>query len=466
MASPFRSFVILGAMRTGSNLLETRLNACEGVACHGEVFNPAFIGDPKRGELFGISMAERDRDPGRLLQRLRDAPGLNGFRYFLDHDPRILDEVLRDPACAKIVLTRNPAESYASLGIARTTGQWKLTDAKDRRVAAARFDREEFLAYIAELSAFYGKVRHALQTSGQGAFWIDYAEIGDEEIFGGLRRFIGAGPARRAGAAGLVPQNPEALERKVGNFPAMVTALADIDPFGLFRQPVFEPPRGAAVPEATAMRGGRVLFLPLRGGPNDLIRDWLGQAGGAGVERGFTQKSLRQWMRERPGHTRFTVLWHPVLRAFSAFEALSATGEDRLTALAGYGVTAVAADAPPDERRRAFLAFVSFLRANINGQTGVRTAPEWASQAALLSGMTAVACPDVLFRAADLGNAELTARFLPGTRPAGPPPIRESGLTARLDAIYDSAIESAVADAYGRDYVLFGFAPWQPGQAG
>ena len=57
---PFDSFVMLAEMRTGSNLLEAALNALDGVTCHGEAFNPALIGYPKRSEMLGLSKAERD----------------------------------------------------------------------------------------------------------------------------------------------------------------------------------------------------------------------------------------------------------------------------------------------------------------------------------------------------------------------------------------------------------------------
>lgn len=46
---------------------------------------------------------------------------LGGFRYFHDHDPRVLDMILDDPGCAKIILTRNPLDSYVSWKIAQAT---------------------------------------------------------------------------------------------------------------------------------------------------------------------------------------------------------------------------------------------------------------------------------------------------------------------------------------------------------
>jgi len=115
MSDRFDYFVVFAEMRTGSNFLETNLNAIEGLACHGEAFNPHFIGYPNKTDLLGISREARDKDPLKVIGALRDEPGaLRGFRFFYDHDPRALDIVLDDPRCAKIILTRNPLDSYRS----------------------------------------------------------------------------------------------------------------------------------------------------------------------------------------------------------------------------------------------------------------------------------------------------------------------------------------------------------------
>ena len=116
-------------MRTGSNLLETYLSENLDILCLGEAFNPSFIGYPNRSALLGISEKERDRNPMQLLHAIRDhTPEIAGFRFFHDHDPRVLTAVLPDPECATIVLTRNPVDSYVSWKIAQATEQWKLTN--------------------------------------------------------------------------------------------------------------------------------------------------------------------------------------------------------------------------------------------------------------------------------------------------------------------------------------------------
>ena len=153
MSSKFKSFVVFAEMRTGSNFLESNLNAFDGITCHGEAFNPHFIGYPKSTEILGIDQQTRDNDPTKLLVAIRDkTKGIGGFRYFHNHDPRVLDPLLEDATCAKIILTRNPVESYVSWKIARSTGQWKLTDVKARKKAQAVFDEEEFSDHLEAVS--------------------------------------------------------------------------------------------------------------------------------------------------------------------------------------------------------------------------------------------------------------------------------------------------------------------------
>lgn len=49
-------------MRTGSNFLETNLNAFDGIDYYGEAFNPHFLGYPKMDEILVISQETRDAD--------------------------------------------------------------------------------------------------------------------------------------------------------------------------------------------------------------------------------------------------------------------------------------------------------------------------------------------------------------------------------------------------------------------
>lgn len=225
----FRSFVILGVMRSGSNYLEASLNSAPGVKSLGELFNPYFIGQKDRQAFRKITKAMRDEDPLMLWRRVqRRARGLPGFRFFHDHDPRILADVLADKTCAKIILTREVLPRYLSLLLARASGQWRLSDPAHRRPEKARFDLAEFQAYAAETGAFYAGLRRALQESGQVGFWLDYTELSDLAVLNGLLTWLGLPETARlsAPAQSLVRQNPGAWEALVENPAEMAKALA------------------------------------------------------------------------------------------------------------------------------------------------------------------------------------------------------------------------------------------------
>ena len=129
----FDGFVLLAEMRTGSNFLEESLNLFDGLTCHGEAFNPGFVGHHDRQELFGMDRVARDADPLELMRRIFErSEGIGGFRLFHDHAPEVLEAVLTNPRIAKLHLTRNPVDTYVSLKIANTTGQWRLTDERHR----------------------------------------------------------------------------------------------------------------------------------------------------------------------------------------------------------------------------------------------------------------------------------------------------------------------------------------------
>ena len=452
MGKPFTSFVLLAAMRTGSNFLEESLNRVAGLTCHGEAFNPVFIGYPDRAELLGTSQAERDRDPMALLDLIRVQPGLNGFRYFPDHDARVLDTILTDPSCAKIVLNRNPLDSYVSLKIARETGQWRL-GGPGRRTARVAFDAPEFEGHLDQLQRFQLRVLRALQTSGQTAFYLDYDDIGDAEVLAGLARFLGLSakvppPARRT-----LPQNPEPVAEKVTNPAEMTAALAALDPFQMGRAPNFEPRRGPGVPDFIVAARAPILFMPIPGGPTGRISDWLANVG-EGVRDGFAQSTLRDWMRANAPFRSFTVVSHPVVRAWAAFRRLYLDGKDPELAglIARQWAVATPDPADPAALRAAFRSFLLFLKASLSGQTALRVDSGWASQLTILQGFSQFSPPDLVLResALDHGLHHLCAELglVPPAAPGQPQPLP--------DGLYNDEIERLVRQTYGRDYTAFG----------
>lgn len=221
-----RYFVILGAMRTGSNLLEQIIAGLPGTVCFGEVFNPGFIGGPRRSELLGWTRGRRDSDPLGLLREMQDQAGgrLPGFRLFDRHSDMVRDRVLVDPACARIVLRRDPIHSFVSLKIAEKTGQWLLRNPRRRRQARVCFDATAFRQYRQRLERFYDRIASDMAKSGTTALEIDYDQLSDPRLPDRLARFLGR-PAGRARPPTLVRQNPTALRSKVTNYARMCATL-------------------------------------------------------------------------------------------------------------------------------------------------------------------------------------------------------------------------------------------------
>ncbi|MEL7131519.1 MAG: sulfotransferase family 2 domain-containing protein, partial [Pseudomonadota bacterium] len=423
--------------------------------------------------MLGVTQAARDDDPKLLLRQIKKAPGLGGFRYFHDHDARIFDKVMDDPKCAKIILTRNPVDSYVSWKIAKTTGQWKLTDAKARKDGKANFDADEFARHLTALQDFQVTLLRRLQTSGQAAFYLAYEDLQSLDTINGLAKWLGIDAQLDTLDKSLKVQNPSALSDKVSNFPQMTDALSGLDRFNLTRTPNFEPRRGAAVPTYYVSQTQPLLYLPIRGWPNDIALQWLSSLDatqGAKPGSKLSQNELRDWMRSHPGHRSFTVLRHPLARAHAVFcHRILNTGPG------GYGGIRNALgrryklDLPEKvsepgydkaAHRTAFAGFLRFLKANLSGQTAMRVDPDWASQAKTIEGFAEFTLPDRLMRVETLAHelADL-AQAVGVLQPPDLAVSTDDSPFALLD-IYDAEIEALARAAYPRDYLMFGFKDW------
>lgn len=452
-------------MRTGSNFLEMNMNRLQGFTCYGEVFNPVLLGDHKRTDIFGMTIDQRNADPLALLAMMRaQTLGLSGFRFFHDHDPRVLDAVLADRSCAKIILTRNPVESFVSWKIAAETHQWRMMNAAKRMTTRPIFNAAEFERYLENLQDFQLFLLRSLQTTGQTAFYIDYDDIMDLDVLNGLATFLGLQDRLKNIDTTLKKQNPEAIEAKVANAAEMAAALARMDRFNLARTPNFEPRRNAGVPNHLASDTLPLIFMPVAGAPWRQISDWMQSYGG--LTSAFERKSLRQWKEARPNHRSFTVLRHPLARAhamFCAFLDGNLQPELRPYLAKFHGLKLPNAGTPfatDAEFRAAFLEFLKFLKRNLTGQTGFKVIVQFASQTAVIQGFSQLYPPDFILREKHLatGLAQIAQGF---GAPMHPVPEDIVPGYPQLAAIYDPELEQAARAAYDKDYIGFGFDAWQ-----
>ncbi len=474
MTTQFDYFVVFAGMRTGSNLLESNINNFEGFECFGEAFNPNFIGYPNQTEMFGITPEMREADPLELIDKIKTSgPALAGFRYFHDHDPRVFDASVDDPRCAKIILTRNPVESYVSLKIARETGQWKLTNVKRRKDGRASFDAEEFERYFTQLQQFQQLLKTRIQASGQTAFYLTYEDLNCLEMINGLARYLGSDEKLDSLGGKLKKQNPGTLKDKVSNYADMQTALLGFDRFDLSRTPSLEPQRGPAVPGFVLAARSPLIYMPAKSGPDEEVCAWmsaLDNVDQGDLHTGLNQQALRQWKLTNPGHRSFTVLRHPLARAHHAFcRKILQNGPGSYPGirkkLRNFHKVPLPGKLPnvaydQTAHQQAFIAFLEFLRANLAGQTGVRVDAHWATQTAHLQGMAQFCLPDVIIRETDmLHELPALARQIGLTDPAPPSPAGEDSPFG-LKSIYNDEIEALAQSIYQRDYQMFGFQRW------
>ncbi|WP_424972617.1 nodulation protein NodH [Dinoroseobacter sp. S76] len=474
MTSRFDYFVIFAGMRTGSNYLERNLNAAPDIRCFGELFNPYFIAHEGQEDYLGLSLADREADPNALVTRVREeATGLAGFRLFHDHDPRMRAQALADPRAGKIVLTRNPLESFVSYQRALASNQWVLTDAKGQiATEAVEFDGEAFADFLRPHEDFLADIRQGLARAGQTALTLRYEDLQDLDVINGVLAYLGSRHVLPRLERSLKRQNPEPLETKVTDMAALRDSVAALDPFGIDHASPQPVDRGPAVRSYVACPQTGLLYLPMQGPQPDPVLDWMAALEGCAPEdliTGMRQKDLRDWREAHPNSRTFTLLRHPLARAHTAFATrilpsdLQSFADLRHGLIAAYNVPLPqhypATDVSPQELQKAFRRFLKFLKPNLAAQTSLRIDASWVAQTTVLQGMAQVALPDRILRDGPDLAADLQALAAEVGRPA--PDLVPRFDHADLDAIYAPDMEKLARMAYARDFTTFGFRAYR-----
>ena len=469
----FTYFAIFGAMRTGSNLLERNLSQYENITCHGELFNPAFIGKAGQETYLDIDLAEREKNPERLVRKMINASGdaLPGFRIFQGHDPRMFRASLSDPNCAKIILRRRPLDSFISLKIAKATDQWMLGNAPKRRTEVVTYDGAEFRDYLAQLTEYDAALRKGLQETGQAAFEIRYEDLKSVDVINGLASYLGITERRGAFEEKIKRQNPEPMRQKVSNFDQMMADLGalGLDTLETERAPEIE--RGLGARDLVACTHAPVLFAPLPGVDVAPALQMMAQFDGGrtgDLKTGMNQKQLGRWLEAAPDLASFSIVDHPLERAYRVFMSHIFPPQNtpfpkirrRLKkqfdlalpdSLDGWSV---------EDHATSFEGFLLFLKSNLAGQTSIRIDPNWEAQHKLLTSLFSVQPIGQIIRARDFpAKASNLAETI-----GKPAPILNSPTETgtRLQDIYSRRLENLARAAYAKDYRMFGFADWGP----
>ncbi|MCF6303933.1 MAG: hypothetical protein L3J33_00990 [Rhodobacteraceae bacterium] len=474
----FRSFAIFGAMRSGSNLLERYINQFDGLKCHGELFNPAFIGWSGKKTYMGVKKPERDVAPDGLIDAIlaKDAKNIPGFRIFRDHNSNAIDLFLADPSCAKIILTRNPVDSFVSLKIARKTDQWLIEDEKHRKIAQIFFDMREFEEYRKIRLAYSKRIASQLKESGQSFFGIRYDQLGDIDKINEIGRFIGAKKPLKTLKQSIKRQNPGPMADKIVNYSEVYQKLDLPAPVtGENLEPKFMPEKGTDLSRAYFCSSKSIIFAPIPSAPDGSVRKWLTKIDGVAPENDFGNAAFKDWQTSHKNPIIFTVLRHPVARAYDVFMRkifrknsgsfiaireiletkfgvfLPAKGAD--FAKIGYDISA---------HRAAFKQFLAFIHHNLTQDTTLRTDGRWRGQSDLINGYITEfgQCMAVQEQDLNLVSTYISNR-LNLAADVGKIEVANPDWPFDLHKIYDAEIETLARTAYGKDYQKFGFENWR-----
>ncbi len=488
-----RYFVILGSMRCGSNLLESALSQYPEFSCFGELFNPAFIGTYTKTDFDGYSLADRSRDPLALLDLVKaEAKDRQaGFRLFRGHDQRVLDTVLEDKNCAKIVLKRHPLESFVSLKIAQATDQWILGDAKDRKQAKITFDPAEYETYRDQIADYYNLIDQRLKMTGQTAFALTYPEQKSVEIVNGLAAWLGGRTSLSKLAEPLKRQNPEKLVELVNN-PSDIARYIDVDEENSYVPVSIPKVMKPNIPKMVSCLSNPILFAPIPGGPTTEILQWMAALDGNAADlldpesavdeglilhSGHSRRTLNEWMQSHPEHVAFTAVSHPVTRAYRVFmQKIFSTGPNTYDVIRKQLIEHYGLELPPEaycdpaspkdlseigweqkHHRAAFHQFLKFLKSNLADQTNIRKDGMWIPQTDFLVAFNSAVAISYIVKEGSLvpGLMQIESRLeLPRTEL---PPLPVGGEQFPLSDIYTQQTENLVRKLYEMDYARLGF---------
>ena len=233
-------FCIITTARSGSNALVSLLSLMPDTICHGEIFSHTGVWLARKSPLdLTRSVSERDRDPLAFLSAVENETwkhaALCGFKLFIGQNRTVLKHVIRSAEYRAVVLSRqNSLAQFASLKVARASGQWqsRRNPAQQAATPAIHFDQAEFVKFANGVRWSYKKVKARLEANGHPYFPLEYKQLTDARAIDALGEFIGGRDAGRLSrfmsSIPEVKQGPVAITERFSNPDDVVAAMREL----------------------------------------------------------------------------------------------------------------------------------------------------------------------------------------------------------------------------------------------
>ncbi len=167
------NFVVIGLGRTKTNLLVSLLNQHPEIYCHGELFNPHFIG--YRGNPKPITAPElqfivdKEFQTSQPIQYIKQVfqdtkkernQRIIGYKHLYEQQEIVRAYISSTKKIKKIIPVRNPLFTYTSWKIAEASEQWVLPKGVDKMDAKISLDPLSFLNnYRYQFKSLTGYIR-------------------------------------------------------------------------------------------------------------------------------------------------------------------------------------------------------------------------------------------------------------------------------------------------------------------
>ena len=148
-----------------------------------------------------------------------------------------------------------------------------------------------------------------------------FDDLNNLDVYNGLAKFLGSDEELKQLGDKIVRQNPEGLREKVENYDEMIEQVKMLDLLGSDVIPVMEQVRNPGSKNFVAGSNAPLLFMPMQKGDLAEVESWVRahQSGDGQLSKGMNQKQLNEWLAAHSVRKSFTVLRHPLERAYGAF---------------------------------------------------------------------------------------------------------------------------------------------------